>query len=111
MNTSQDLIENPAQAGADKRLEDEFNRLAAVWYQETGMLSMVHKMTMHPAYQRIIGMGEKALPYIFRELRKGKSHWLWALCAITGEDAAKSGENVKQAAASWMNWGEKHGYL
>lgn len=42
---------------------------------------------MHPAYQQIIGMGEKALPLILRDLRdRPTGHWFWALNAITGEE-------------------------
>jgi hypothetical protein len=92
-------------------LETEFNELAAQWRKETGMVSMLHKKAMHPAYQRIIGMGKEALPFIFRDLKEHGGHWLWALCAITGEDAAKPEHNLKQAVKAWLDWGEEHGYL
>jgi hypothetical protein len=49
-------------------LEDTFLALAAQW--ETGMLSLVQKMVMHPAYQRIIGMGQPVVPLILRELEQ-----------------------------------------
>jgi len=91
--------------------EQEFNSLATQWRRETGMMSMIHKKAMHPAYQRIIGMGKVALPFIFRELKERGGHWLWALCSITGEDAAKPEHNLKQAVEAWLEWGKKHGYL
>ena len=38
---------------------------------------------MHPAYLDIIGMGDKAVPLILRDLKKETSHWFIALRAIT----------------------------
>jgi hypothetical protein len=63
--------ENPAYAFPwveTSGLEDTFLALAAQW--ETGMLSLVQKMVMHPAYQRIIGMGQPVVPLILRELEQ-----------------------------------------
>lgn len=37
-------------------LESIFLQLAEQWRRETGMMSLVTKMSMHPAYQRIIGL-------------------------------------------------------
>ena len=93
------------------QLEITFGQLADQWRKETGMLSVVSQKAIHPAYQRIIGMGKPALPLIFKELQKKHEHWLWALKSITGEDAAKSGSNFKEAVSSWLKWGEAKGYL
>jgi hypothetical protein len=49
-------------------LEATFLQLAEQWRQETGMLSVVSKIVMYPAYQRIIGMGQPVVPLILREL-------------------------------------------
>jgi hypothetical protein len=109
------LLEHLTQLGHPEVLntttERLFNELASQWRRETGMMSMIHKKAMHPAYQRIIGMGKEALPFIFRELNERGGHWLWALCAITGEDAAKPEHNLKQAVKAWLYWGKEHGYL
>jgi len=94
-----------------EELEQEFNELAEQWYRETKMLSSVHQMVLHPAYQKIIGMGKEALPFIFRELKRTRGHWLWALAMITREDRAKPGENFRNAVDSWLAWGQKMGYL
>jgi len=42
------------------------------WRRETGMHSSVTKKVQHPAYRKIIDMGEKALPWILRELRTAR---------------------------------------
>src|SRR5438552_382179 len=45
-----------------------FDTLVARWRADTRKLSLVEKMATHPDYQRIIGMGDSALPLIFQEL-------------------------------------------
>ena len=51
-------------------VEETFLQLAAQWRRETGMMSLASKMAMHPAYQRIIGMGQPVVPLILRELER-----------------------------------------
>lgn len=106
-----DIAAEPTTPVINVTTEQEFNALASQWRRETGMMSMIHMKAMHPAYQRIIGMGKEALPFIFQELKERGGHWLWALCAITGEDAAKPEHNLKQAVEAWLGWGKEHGYL
>jgi hypothetical protein len=51
---------------------------------------MIHCIsTNHPAYQRIIEMGQPVMPLIFRELEREPDHWFWALQSITGENPVK----------------------
>jgi hypothetical protein len=99
-----------AKRAVDK-LEQEFNELAGQWYRETRMFSFIKQKAMHKAYQEIIGMGESALPYIFKELQKQKGDWIWALNAITREDPAKGITNFREAVRSWLNWGKQHRYI
>lgn len=92
-------------------VERRFNELAGQWYKETRRLSSAQQIVLHPAYQRIIGMGKDALPLIFRELKRTRGHWLWALAMIAGEDHAEPGQTFREAVDSWLKWGEKMGYL
>ena len=92
-------------------LARRFKLLADSWKRETAFVSMLPKKVLHPAYQRIIGMGMPAVPLILRELQKSRGHWLWALHAITGEDPAQSGDSFDQAIDAWINWGKKQGLL
>jgi hypothetical protein len=97
---------------APETLEQEFNELARQWRRETGMMSFARQKATHPAYQKIIGMGKDALPFIFRELRNRGGDWLWALEAIARPKAnpAAGTTNYKDAAAAWLRWGEENGY-
>src|SRR5947209_4796421 len=92
-------------------LEEQFNELAQEWYRETRMLSSVHQIVLHPAYQKIIGMGRDALPFILRELKRTRGHWLWALAMITREDHAAPGQTFREAVDSWLQWGQEMGYV
>ncbi len=90
-----------------------FEALAAQWRKDTAHLSSVAQLAMHPAYQRIIGLGERALPFLFQDLNREPSHWFWALRAITGAnpvpESAKG--NVAAMTAAWLDWGSSRGYV
>src|SRR5437879_6245673 len=99
------------QTADDVELAAKFRQLADTWREETAFVSMLSKKVLHPAYQRIIGLGTPVLPLILRELQKTRGHWLWALNAITGEDPAKPGDTFDQAVDAWIAWGKKQGLL
>jgi hypothetical protein len=93
-------------------LEETFLALAEQWQRETGIVSLVQKMVMHPAYQRIIDMGQPVVPLILRELEREPDHWFWALEAITGTNPVlpEQGGRLEQMAAAWLGWGRENGY-
>ena len=92
-----------------------FKQFAAQWHSERHSTSSVTDMAMCPSYQRIIAMGEAAIPLILSELRSEgdePDHWFWALRVLTDADPVKDehrGDIVKMAAA-WLDWGRTHGY-
>ncbi|MGH9850821.1 MAG: hypothetical protein ACREBD_13370 [Blastocatellia bacterium] len=92
-------------------VEKLFQELASEWRNETSHLSLAIKQVMHPAYQRIIGLGPVAIPLILRELQREPDHWFWALEAITGEKPAVPGSSVAQAAQAWLQWGKERRYI
>jgi len=91
----------------------EFARLAENWKAETAHLSSITRAAMHPAYQRIVGMGSSALPLILCELRDRPRQWFWALKAISGEDPVKPEDrgNVPKMREAWLEWGRKRGHI
>jgi hypothetical protein len=86
--------------------EQRFQRLMNEWRAARGVASTVAKIAIHPAYQQIIGMGEGALPLIFRELEREPDHWFWALQAITGEDPVPLADQgrPRDMARAWLQW-------
>ncbi len=97
---------------ASRKDRIEFCHLVAQWERETRFLSSLDKICTHPAYQRIIGMGEKVLPLIFRELETDPAHWFWALASITGENPIQPHQrgNLKEMTRAWLEWARSHGY-
>jgi hypothetical protein len=91
-------------------LEQRFHQLAEQWREDTRYLASVHKIVSHSAYQQIIEMGQDALPLIFQDLERSRGHWLWALCAITGEDPVPDGSTFAEAVDAWLRWGVQQGY-
>ena len=88
-----------------------FAELAETWRRETRFLSFAQQRAVHPAYQRIIGMGWAVVPLILRELQRHPEHWTWALQAITGENPARDTASFEEAAGSWLSWGRQCGLL
>jgi hypothetical protein len=94
------------------QIETIFLELAEQWRRETGMFSVISKISMHPAYQRIIGMGQPVVPLIMRELEHEPDHWFWALSAITGANPVKPEQRgrLNEMAQAWIEWGRANGY-
>jgi hypothetical protein len=112
-NTSQASAHPAAAAGATDRdwLERKFTRLRDEWKSQRGPESSTTRLAMHPAYQKIIGMGPAVVPLLLRELESDLDSWFWALRAITEEDpvpedARGDGEAMAQA---WLKWGKERG--
>jgi hypothetical protein len=102
---------NPATRTED--LEPLFRKLADQWRAETAYHSFAHQYALHPAYQRIIGMGPAVVPLILEELRRAHGQWFWALRAITGVDPVPDEEkgDVRKSEAAWVTWGQRQGLI
>lgn len=102
------LADRPAQTQRSRQIFDE---LADRWLEDTEFLSNLTRIHMHPAYQRIIGMGPVALPLIISRLHEANGHWFWALACISGEDPASGTETMGEARINWLAWAREHGYV
>lgn len=94
-------------------LAGKFGELADQWHEETGFLSSPSQIAMHCAYQRIIGMGPRAIPLILEDLRERGGQWYWALGAITGESPVppEASGNARRVKDAWLQWGRDHGQI
>ena len=101
------LVEAPKLVSPARR---QFNGLAEKWHEDTDHLSSLTDVVLNFNYQRIVGMGPAALPFIFDELRTNGGHWFWALRAITGEDPVPPQDrgNIQNMKNAWLEWWRKH---
>lgn len=94
--------------------EQRFKVLASEWKQDTKFLSNTTTKSMHPAYQKIIGMGEVAVPLILNDLAaNGPDDWFWALHVITDANPITDdiAGNMALMTEAWLKWGSETGYL
>ncbi|WP_231636780.1 MULTISPECIES: hypothetical protein [Planktothricoides] len=94
-------------------LETTFYQLVEQWKTETRGISSTEQLSMHSAYQQIIGMGSEVIPMLLRELEKNSGRWFWALKSITREDPVLPEQRgkTKEMIEAWLNWGRKKGYI
>ena len=92
-----------------------FKFLVEQWRLQRGATSSTTEMVLCSAYQSIIGMGEKAIPFILAELASeltDPDHWFWALQALTGANPVSEEDegNLSKMARTWLQWAASQGY-
>ena len=95
-------------------LRARFDELADEWAQETRLQSSSTEIEIHPAYQRIIGMGPVALPFILDRLSSADR----ALVLGTGRHLRRGSRRsrrtpvrVEAMAEAWLRWGRAKGLI
>ncbi|MEH2294628.1 hypothetical protein [Nostoc sp.] len=93
-------------------IEPTFTALVKQWREETFGISSTNQMSMHHAYQQIIGMGKPVIPLLLREMEKKSGHWFWALKSISREDPVPQEYRgkVNEMTKAWLGWGKQRGY-
>lgn len=111
--TATDVHAAPADASARAEARAAFGQLASEWQRETAHLSSPTAISEHHAYQKIIGMGEDAIPWILRDLEETRSQWFWALRSIAGESPVKPEDrgDIEAMTAAWLDWGKRRRYI
>jgi hypothetical protein len=92
---------------------ERFQRLAAEWKEKSRHMSNTAQMAMLRSYQKIIGMGWDAVPFLLEELQREPDQWFWALEAITDENPVppEVAGKVREMAAAWIEWGKSRGLI
>jgi hypothetical protein len=88
-------------------LDKLFNQLVAEWHKDIQYSSSLDDIFLHPSYQRIIGLGARAVPLILARLQRETDHWDWALRAITGQDLHFTDEqqgDLEAMRQAWLHW-------
>lgn len=89
-----------------------FESLADEWERDRPRGVDIAQMTKHPAYRRIISMGEPTVPWLLHRLETKPDHWFVALNSITGARPVppKSRGRIKEMTQAWLDWGIRQGY-
>jgi hypothetical protein len=95
--------------------EIEFNLLADQWEDETRNISSPKAIMRHPAVQKIVEMGDGAVPMILRRMADRPWFWFGVLMQITKEptdpiDPSMRGDMQKMTEA-WLKWGRDRGVI
>jgi hypothetical protein len=108
-----DPKEDAEGAAAAAAAQAEFTRLSEEWERDTAHHSSLTRIVRHPAYQRIIAMGDRAIGPILRDLETTHRPWGPALHAITHASpvAAEDAGKASRIAAAWLRWAEAEGYV
>lgn len=95
------------------RIQQTFVYLAESWKKDTCLLSSLSQKTNDPSYQRIIAMGQHAVPLILAELIREPDYWFTALSAITGEDPISPNDwgDLDAMSQAWVTWGKRRGLI
>jgi hypothetical protein len=95
--------------------EEQFNLLATAWKIQTAHFSTIFHKVNNTNYLKIIGMGEKALPYILKDLQEAPDHWFVALNAIAKPEINPVKEDdfgdMSQMSKSWIEWGKENNII
>jgi hypothetical protein len=93
------------------QIRGEFSSLAEQWRRETQHLSRISQKIAHPAYLRIVGMGDRVVPLLLEALRDRPAFWFAALKATANADPVPDGANPLMAREAWLEWGRSKGLV
>ena len=90
-----------------------FEELADKWEKDTILLSFSSQAAEHPAHQEIVSMGKSAVPLILERMQAYGGHWFHTLREITNANPVQPADRgrVEAMKASWLEWGERNGYV
>jgi hypothetical protein len=93
--------------------EEKFLILARRWQRESQLLSSTGEMARLESYQRIIRMGQQALPFILRELEREPDYWFIALETIADENPVPVSDRgrIQLMTDAWLRWGRERGHI
>lgn len=103
-----------------KEKETTFNLLADKLERQAEYFSFMDQRADHLAHQKIVEMGEEAVPLILSRIERQGGLWYRALESITGipspsgitilDDRGGYTVDVKKVNAGWLQWGREQGY-
>jgi hypothetical protein len=100
------LIYSPAASLRQVALRGYFREALRKWREGTQLSSLLEDKRAHPAYRRIVDMGEDVIPLILEEIKARPDLIFMALHDITGEDpiTPEHRGRVREMIQDWLRW-------
>lgn len=99
---------NEASEASEEELLERFESLRTSWHREYGLTSSFTQITRCPSYRKIVQLGDKVLPLIFRDLaqRPEPDFWFDALVEITKANPVPDKDRgySRRMATAWLKW-------
>jgi hypothetical protein len=96
----------------DLVLRERFRTLAEWWHIDTVDMASPSDKFQHPAYQRIIALGQPVIPFILEELAEHGGYWFEALRQIISESPVRlEDRNSYEAARRATLWRYSNKYM
>jgi hypothetical protein len=105
-------FEHFSSAVTTETFQSKFFRLTTAWKDATRFTSSYNQLLANPSYLELIAMGQKVLPYIFKEMQKEPDHWFLALHVLTSVNPVKPENmgNVAEMTKDWLEWAKTKKY-
>ncbi len=93
-------------------LREQFKEYHQKWKETTPPYSSKANPRSNIYYQKIIGLGTKAIPLILESLIKKNDHWIGALMEITGANPVPDEDrgNIEKMKQHWIKWATENSY-
>jgi hypothetical protein len=104
-----DSVSEPGAVGLTTAAIDNICELLRdLWLSQTANDSSMARIYSHPAFRQIVGLGEAALPFMYRHLVDEPELWTVGLTMVTGADPAADAQSPEEAIRAWRAWREAH---
>jgi len=122
INQSQHAL-NPNYKAAIRKTDESFKQLfrnhVERWVNDVKDISSFTDLVLHEDYKTISGLGPRAIPLLFRELRDRPHFWFDALRTLLQANEGikvdpveeEDRGNLQKMTASWLAWAVENDYI
>jgi hypothetical protein len=97
----------------DNTTRKKFYKLANKWKKQTAYLSNTKYIHKNKNCLELIKMGEKIIPLIFDELKKGDFWWFYLIRLILNDGPKiplECSGKIDKLTTLYLNWGKERGF-
>lgn len=90
-----------------------FQELRNAWLNDTAFESGYKNKINHPAYLKIVSMGELIIPILVEDMVENKTPWHYALVDITQKNPIReeSAGRANKIIEDWHAWAKENNYV